>query len=85
MHNIGESWSLEGHIGSCLGTITETGCESSLSFIVCLFVEQLHLLLAVGLHCYAGSPLVAARGSHPLVVVSGLLIVVASLCVAPKL
>ena len=36
-HNMGEGRSLEGHIGSCLGTITETGCKSSISIVVCLF------------------------------------------------
>ena len=31
--NMGDGWSLEGHIGSCLCTIIETGCKSSISIV----------------------------------------------------
>ena len=66
-----------------MGTITETGFKSSISIIFLFFL--IILFLAVGLHCYVGFSLAISIRSYSLVVVSELLLVVASLFVAPRL
>ena len=51
------------------------------TFMICFFFLNLftYILIVLGLHCYAGFSLIAASGGCSLVMVSRLLIAVASL------